>query len=636
MWYPNPNQKDDPTAVHRDYSPYGEWSASMNALSSRDPVWHAQLESERFLRPQLADFTDDTCFSCHGPLGGRQLRRDSNDPDQRFTIAMFYALPGDAHAKYGALARDGVSCMACHAMSAEQLGVDPEFEEGAAHQHKPPEQLNSYTARFEVGDVIGGPYRDSKINAITMKRALGLNAAYTAHTGEAKLCGSCHTVIVPALPVAYEGTDPHNDPALRLAFEQTTYWEWRNTVFQNEREPKGEVPAPCQVCHMFPHNRTRIANIENNEFPPLATRLGDDQLQLREQNPLWRHTLMALNLPVYKMFQQFPEILGTRLADPAVPAQTLDPLLNAEDWMSMFSENKVVNLEILSAEEIDAQLDIELELTNLAGHKLPTGAGFRRAFIELRVIAASGKVLWASGSSDRYGVLTDDAGVPLASEFTLDPNQSQPHYQVITHPDQVQIYETRSLDSTGKLQSTVLGIYREYKDNRLLPLGWDAAGPNTFATVPKLPAAPYRRDSDNIARAADGAVLGRQNTNCYDGYDPDYCEPELTGHGQDHIRYRIFLDAVQDWASVEARLWYQTIPPYYLAERFRMGRQDGEYGRDTKRLIHIISRLNLTGSRIENWKMQLGKTAVFNKGEDVKTGLAFEQALERVKIPNFY
>jgi hypothetical protein len=182
----------------------------------------------------------------------------------------------------------------------------------------------------------------------------------------------------------------------------------------------------------------------------------------------------------------------------------------------------------------------------------------------------------------------------------------------------------------------VLGIYREYKDNRLLPLGWDAAGPNTFATTPKLPAAPSQRTSDNLTRSGDGSAVGRQNTNCYDGYDPDYCEAELTGNGQDHIRYRIFLDTVKDWAAVEARLWYQTIPPYYLADRFRSGQQDGVYGRDTKRLIHITSRLNLTNSKAENWKMQLGKTAVMRKGEAAHSGLSLQQALQWVKIPNRY
>ena len=175
-----------------------------------------------------------------------------------------------------------------------------------------------------------------------------------------------------------------------------------------------------------------------------------------------------------------------------------------------------------------------------------------------------------------------------------------------------------------------------HKDNRLLPLGWVPAGPNTFATVPKLPAPQKQRHLNNIKRAEDGSTIGRHNTNCYDGYDPDYCEAELTRNGQDHIRYRIFLDEVDGWARIEARLYYQTIPPYYLADRFRSGQNDGDYGRDTKRLIHIASRLNLADSAVQNWKMQLGPTAVMKKGEAARKGLSFEQTLERMKIPNVY
>jgi hypothetical protein len=42
---------------------------------------------------------------------------------------------------------------------------------------------------------------------------------------------------------------------------------------------------------------------------------------------------------------------------------------------------------------------------NLAGHGFPTGVGFRRAFIELVVKDASGKVVWGSGRTNELGVI---------------------------------------------------------------------------------------------------------------------------------------------------------------------------------------------------------------------------------------
>jgi hypothetical protein len=41
----------DTTGQVRNLSPYGEWSASLMGLAGRDPVFQAQLESEKALRP---------------------------------------------------------------------------------------------------------------------------------------------------------------------------------------------------------------------------------------------------------------------------------------------------------------------------------------------------------------------------------------------------------------------------------------------------------------------------------------------------------------------------------------------------------------------------------------------------------
>ena len=83
-----------------------------------------------------------------------------------------------------------------------------------------------------------------------------------AHMDESRLCGSCHTVIVPALPVGYQGDDPLNDTSLRIAYEQTTYWEWRNSWYETERTQDG---LNCQGCHMTPHGgEQRIARCQWN------------------------------------------------------------------------------------------------------------------------------------------------------------------------------------------------------------------------------------------------------------------------------------------------------------------------------------------------------------------------------------
>ena len=149
----------------------------MMGLSGRDPIFHAQLESEKTLYPSQAEFLDNTCYRCHGVMGQRQLELDQNQP---FKHSMVYALPDQPNGKYGALARDGVSCAACHRAAKEGLG-------------KP----ESFTGKFKLdaADVVNGPYEE--VATLPMKNALNITPRYGEHIKSSALCGSCHTVVLP-------------------------------------------------------------------------------------------------------------------------------------------------------------------------------------------------------------------------------------------------------------------------------------------------------------------------------------------------------------------------------------------------------------------------------------------------------
>lgn len=53
---------------------------------------------------------------------------------------------------------------------------------------------------------------------------------------------------------------------------------------------------------------------------------------------------------------------------------------------------------------------------------------------------------------------------------------------------------------------------------------------------------------------------------------------------------------------MRASLYYQNIPPYYLAQRFRID------GPATRRLYSITSNLNLAATPMENWKILVAST----------------------------
>lgn len=555
-------------------SPYAEWSASLMGLAGRDPVFHAQLESEKALRPQLAGFLDDTCYRCHGVAGLRQLHLEQGRP---FDHAIVYARGADPLARFGALAREGVTCTACHRMAAAGLGTE-----------------RTFTGAFATGpaDELYGPYRDN-VKAQPMKQALGITPKGAPQMKASALCGSCHSVILPQVPLGYRG-DPQGDARLGRDHEQTTYLEWRSSAYQDEEGADPARARSCQSCHM-PTDlvttagpgqplrpvplQTKIASIEEY-LPHVPGSLPAAEITLAARRPYGRHTLVGLNVFVSQLFLQFPGVLG-------IPAQ--DPIVSAPAGKAFLSSLKLAQREQLALAQRSAQVELcepprrtpeglrlRVRVSNLAGHKLPTGVGFRRAFLELQVQDAAGRPLWVSGRTDGLGVLVGADGAPLASEFTRDPRLLQPHHREITRPEQVQIYEERTTDQEGRLTTSFLGRFARVKDNRLLPLGF----------------APRAADARHLQPVG---LLGQP---VYEG-----------GRSVDEVRFLIPLTpALRGAAAVRATLYYQALPPGYLADRFSTGPfAQGAQGPETQRLHLLLSAIDL--SRLVNdWKLPLATT----------------------------
>ncbi len=123
-------------------SEYGEWRYSMMGLAGRDPIFFSQLNSESTLhknivgQPNPPAFVQNLCLHCHGVMGQRQFQID-NGPTALLTRAEL----NKPNSKYGALARDGVSCGACHHATTEGFGV-PNMQETTN---------TTFTGNFNVG-----------------------------------------------------------------------------------------------------------------------------------------------------------------------------------------------------------------------------------------------------------------------------------------------------------------------------------------------------------------------------------------------------------------------------------------------------------------------------------------------------
>jgi hypothetical protein len=584
MLYP-PDGQTDHTQPVLNFSPYAEAHASLMGLSGRDPVFFAQLESEGVLHaPQKASI-QDTCLSCHGVMGQRQLAQDRGIP---FSLDMIYATGSHPIARYGALARDGVSCAVCHHIVVRD---DVPFEK-------------TFTGKFFVGpsDELYGPY-DTEVRRKPMEQALGITPKAAPPIKSAKLCGSCHAVVVDVLD---------RGKVVKKAFEQTTYLEWLNSSFQDEIAPIGKNARTCQGCHM-PQDHGgrglayRIANIEDDTFPPMQYQLPKPELAVTERTPFSRHALGGINLFTQEMFRQFNDpqsgdnaILGIRTVDPMLGndyGTPVNPLDLAIQSALELAQAETVRLAVTGVTLTTSALEATVEVANLTGHRFPSGVGFRRAFLEFQVLDPSGNVLWRSGRTSPLGVLLGTDGGPLPSEFfrPVDGKQAyQPHYEVITSQNQVQIYEELIQDCQGKFTTSFLSLCHEVKDNRLQPRGWTKDGPWAVETGPHGNA------------TADCAYT--VNPAC-----PTYGQPST---GADRIVYRVPRgELVGTPARVLVTMYYQSLPPYYLADRFAIfkGCPDPlapDCHPETRRLLYLAANLNtgvtINGQQpIASWKIKL-------------------------------
>jgi hypothetical protein len=609
-------------------SPYATWRTSPMGLAGRDPVFFAQLASEtQTFHPAIAGEVQDVCLGCHGVTGSRQFHIDEHARSGAcpvFPRSMVDAVPWPsgtpdaAHANYGMLARDGVSCTACHHMifgdkaSAAAAG-EPQnaciAERQALLNPDASGFARTFTGSFLVRspDVLIGPF-DKPVEA-PMHAALGIKPAYDPGIKSSEICGTCHTV---HLPVSADGK------VIGRVYEQATYAEWAFSAYRTGATADGPLPAgagplaaSCQDCHMPAKNadgspsRTKIASIQEKLNFPQVEYGGAPDLPVR--SPVARHVLVGLNVFLMKMAEEFPDILGIRTTDPMLVSRGVAPLLATEQAMLDQAGSQTAKVAVTDVALGADALSATVRVTSEVGHKFPSGVGFRRAFIAFSVLDQNGEVLWASGRSNAGGVIVDDRGRPIDGELwwkedcsaRLRPGEQhyQPHYRTITRQDQAQIYQelvaapppnataaTCSAENrpTGELTTSFLAICGKVKDNRILPSGTVPLG-ERIAIAKALGA------GEDLA--IDGGAVGV-------GDDPDY----VSG-GASTVTYRIpVADLAKGMkpAAVQAVLYYQAIPPFYLQDRFCTAR-----GADTERLAFLAGHLNLAGTDADGWKLKV-------------------------------
>ena len=123
-------------------------------------------------------------------------------------------------------------------------------------------------------------------------------------------------------------------------------------------------------------------------------------------------------------------------------------------------------------------------------------------------------------------------------------------------------------DLQGLLTTSFLGLAKPVKDNRLMPGGWNANGPYASWTTPV--AVPI---------------------NACPGY--------YNGAGSDLVTYRMPAAIASRVKLVRAVLNYQSIPPYYLKDRFDIGGNNPA----TAQLRALVANVNDSNPAVKGWKL---------------------------------
>lgn len=437
-----------------------DWAGSMMANSARDPYYLAVLSAEIAANPGHAGAIQGKCLTCHAPMAAYEAKAAGGS----LTLADLQTSD---------LGKDGVSCVLCHRIEEANLG---------------PSGL-SYTGNFIVGDETGsarkiyGPYADANINPTPMINQVDFTPAYGPHVRDSKVCGTCHNLITEAI-------DPENPtvPTGILFPEQMPYKEWLASSYNSATNPKS-----CQSCHM-PETAggVRLSSVGPN----------------RTQAPFGKHHFAGGNTFMLTMLKQNRAATGVVADDSAFDAAIVRTRNN-------LTQN-TARLDAAPCRE-DNTLTLPVTITNLTGHKFPTGYPNRRAWLHVRVVDGAGKVVFESGSPGVDGEI-----VGLA-------NGTMPHYDTISEPGQVQIYEPVMGDVRGNPTRRLMHAARYLKDNRILPAGMSPA-----VTDP---------DMKVVGIGSDANFIG----------------------GSDRVTYVVNTNGFTGPFNVSVELLYQSVPPRDVA-----------------------------------------------------------------------
>jgi len=425
-----------------DISPGTQWKHSVMANAFNDPYWQAAVEDEVDSFPQLAGFIENTCTTCHAPMGRTHAHHTDTglDTDDYFR---FDTAKNQDHS------REGVSCTVCHQIDAGNLGT-----------------ANSFSGGFLIPDSsspdykkVYGQYNSPLRSPDNMFNQTGHAPTEGVYISKSELCATCHTLYTPAL-------DPDTGtPSGANFLEQGVYLEWQNSLYATGESQESQ----CQDCHMPEPGdgySTKITLMPGTASP---------------RDPYGQHTLVGGNAHLLEILHDYRTKLG--IANTTTPGGFDEQIALTQSFLGSAAD---INVPALVPN--GNTLEFDVEVVNNAGHKVPTAYPSRRAWLHV-VVKSAGNIIFESGKPDSRGYISTDVArlkADCMAGHKLEGFDSslcfEPHRDVINDESQVAIYETVLGDVNDNITHTLLQGAKYLKDNRIPPAGFTNSKAATIET----------------------------------------------------------------------------------------------------------------------------------------------------------
>ena len=457
-----------------DVSIGATWRSTMMANSARDPYWQAAVRRETIDHPKRSADIQNECAACHMPMA-QKIAHAAGGKGEVFT---HLPVAGPGGSELARLASDGISCTVCHQIAPDRLGTRESFNAN----------FTLLPTRADGTRTIFGPYQVDRGRQSIMRSVTGFVQSEATHIKQSELCASCHTLITEAF-------GPNGEVIGSLP-EQMNYQEWQHSAFRTEERS-------CQSCHM----------------PRVAGPVRASSVLGAARDEMAQHVFVGGNAFMVRMLNRYRNELGVA----ALPSE-LDATARATIRQL---QGETATLSISPLQINGRQLEFRVDVRNLTGHKFPTGYPSRRAWLHVTVRSGDALV-FESGAVDGTGAIR-------GNDNDIDPRRYEPHYEQITQPDQVQIYEPVLGDRSGTPTTGLLTATQYLKDNRLLPRGFEKSTAPAEIAVYGLAAndADFSQSGDQVRYAVDVSgggpytvqvellyqSIGYRWANNLDGYD---------------------------------------------------------------------------------------------------------------------